>query len=169
MLANVARQRECRRSCHEPIVPSYPLSLSLIHGLYSSFAIRYMTSEQPAQETLSTSLSSQCPDPSTTSSPSTSSAFHRPNLNFSALRRLSQERVRPTLNEADLEESFVRGSGPGGQSINKTANNVQLRHKPTGIRVTCQETRSLQQNRIIARKNLLEKVCIPTCFRDREG
>jgi len=66
--------------------------------------------------------------------------------------------VIPELKESDLEESFVRGSGPGGQSINKTNNNVQLLHKPTGIQVKCQETRSLQQNRKIARKILLEKL-----------
>lgn len=51
-----------------------------------------------------------------------------------------------------------KGSGPGGQSINKTENNVQLLHKPTGIRVTCQQTRSLSQNRAIARKILRDKV-----------
>jgi len=66
--------------------------------------------------------------------------------------------VIPELKESDLEESFIRGSGPGGQSINKTNNNVQLLHKPTGMQVKCQETRSLQQNRKIARKILLEKL-----------
>lgn len=40
----------------------------------------------------------------------------------------------PKLIEEDLEEAFVRGSGPGGQSVNKTANCVVLKHKPTGNR-----------------------------------
>lgn len=39
----------------------------------------------------------------------------------------------PDLHGDDLEEEFVRGSGPGGQSVNKTANCVVLKHKPTGI------------------------------------
>ncbi|KAG2020782.1 peptide chain release factor 1 [Coprinopsis cinerea AmutBmut pab1-1] len=79
-------------------------------------------------------------------------------MSYSALKRAHTQRIVPELKEEDLEESFVRGSGPGGQSINKTENNVQLLHKPTGIRVSCQETRSLSQNRKIARKRLLEKL-----------
>jgi len=82
----------------------------------------------------------------------------RPTAFYSVLKRQHKQRELPELLESDIEESFVRGSGPGGQSINKTRNNVQLLHKPSGIRVTCQETRSLSQNRTIARKWLLEKL-----------
>lgn len=39
------------------------------------------------------------------------------------------------LNEADLEESFVKGGGPGGQAVNKTNNAVWVRHVPSGIQV----------------------------------
>ncbi|KAH7922816.1 hypothetical protein BV22DRAFT_1016554 [Leucogyrophana mollusca] len=84
--------------------------------------------------------------------------------NLSALKRAHKERKIPELREEDLEESFVRGDGPGGQSINKTENNVQLLHKPSGLRVACQETRSLQTNRMLARRILLEKACL---FLDR--
>ncbi|KAJ3923623.1 RF-1 domain-containing protein [Lentinula edodes] len=73
---------------------------------------------------------------------------------YSALKRASSQRKIPELKEEDIEESFVRGSGPGGQSVNKTENNVQLLHKPTGIRVACQETRSLFTNRMLARRFL---------------
>jgi len=78
--------------------------------------------------------------------------------NYSALKKAHQQRTPPELKESDLEESFVRGSGPGGQSINKTSNNVQLLHKPSGIRVSCQITRSLETNRKLARRILFEKL-----------
>ncbi|EED77345.1 predicted protein [Postia placenta Mad-698-R] len=77
---------------------------------------------------------------------------------YSQLKKAHKQRVVPELKEEDLEEAFVRGSGPGGQSINKTENNVQLLHKPTGLRVSCQETRSLSQNRKLARRILLGKL-----------
>ncbi|GJJ12005.1 hypothetical protein Clacol_006243 [Clathrus columnatus] len=83
-------------------------------------------------------------------------SFNR--INFSELKRMRKGRELPVMDENDLKESFVRGSGPGGQSINKTENCVQLLHVPTGIRVSCQETRSLELNRRIARKLLLEKL-----------
>ena len=62
------------------------------------------------------------------------------------------------LDEKELEEKFVRGSGPGGQKINKRMHNVQLTHIPSGISVHCQEQRELSSNRKIARKILAVKV-----------
>lgn len=62
------------------------------------------------------------------------------------------------LNESELEEQFVKGHGPGGQATNKTSNCVVLKHVPSGIVVKCHQTRSVDQNRKIARKVLQEKV-----------
>lgn len=64
----------------------------------------------------------------------------------------------PKINETDLDERFVRGSGPGGQSVNRTANNVVLKHIPTGIVVKCHKSRSLEANRVEARKILAAKL-----------
>lgn len=64
----------------------------------------------------------------------------------------------PSLLEQDLQESFVRGSGPGGQATNKTSNACQLLHLPSGLRVTCHETRSRETNRKLARRILRDKV-----------
>jgi len=70
-----------------------------------------------------------------------------------------QERMeRLGIREPDLEESFVLGSGPGGQKINKTASCVHLRHRPTGIEVHCQESRSREANRDLARLRLCERI-----------
>jgi protein subunit release factor B len=60
------------------------------------------------------------------------------------------------LNEAELEETFERSSGPGGQNVNKTSTKVILRHLPTGLSVTVQDTRSQAQNRELARRRLLQ-------------
>jgi protein subunit release factor B len=51
---------------------------------------------------------------------------------------------------ADVEERFVRGTGPGGQKINKTSSTVWLRHNPTGVEVRCQRERSQAANRELA-------------------
>lgn len=67
-------------------------------------------------------------------------------------------RPLPELDERDLTETFVRGTGPGGQKINKTANRVVLVHEPTQLRVECQDTRNLHDNRRIARKRLRQKL-----------
>ena len=47
----------------------------------------------------------------------------------------------------DVDERFIRGSGPGGQKINKTSSTVWLRHRPTGIEVRRQDERSQAVNR----------------------
>ncbi len=60
--------------------------------------------------------------------------------------------------EKDLEENFIRGSGKGGQKINKTSSCVQLLHRPTGIEIRCQRTRSQADNRYWARRELCERI-----------
>ena len=55
----------------------------------------------------------------------------------------------------ELIEKFIKGSGPGGQKINKTNSCVFLEHIPTGIQIKCQKTRSLAQNRKEAQRELM--------------
>ncbi len=58
----------------------------------------------------------------------------------------------------DVQEHFVRGSGPGGQKINKTSSTVCLRHEPTGVEVRVQRERSQAANRELAWEELCEKI-----------
>ena len=62
------------------------------------------------------------------------------------------------VREADLEETFVRSGGHGGQNVNKTSTCVLLLHRPTGLQVKCQATRQQGLNRFIARRLLLDKI-----------
>jgi protein subunit release factor B len=64
------------------------------------------------------------------------------NSNINRIHSIVTSRSIVTIREEDLIEKFVKGSGPGGQCINKLSNRVQLKHIPTGILVTCQEQRS---------------------------
>jgi protein subunit release factor B len=69
------------------------------------------------------------------------------------------ERMRKfEVSETDLEESFTRSSGPGGQNVNKVSTAVTLRHLPSGISVTVQDSRSQAVNRKLARERLLEAI-----------
>ena len=60
--------------------------------------------------------------------------------------------------ESELEEIFARSGGPGGQNVNKVSTAVTLRHLPSGLRVTVQDSRSQAQNRKLARERLLEAI-----------
>jgi peptide chain release factor len=71
---------------------------------------------------------------------------------------LDQRMQRIGIREADLKETFARSSGPGGQNVNKVATAVTLRHLPSGISVTVQDSRSQGQNRKLARERLLTAI-----------
>ena len=62
------------------------------------------------------------------------------------------------IRDVDLEEMFARSSGPGGQNVNKVSTAVTLRHGPSGISVTVQDSRSRAVNRKLARERLVEEI-----------
>jgi protein subunit release factor B len=74
------------------------------------------------------------------------------------MNRLQERMRRRAIPEADLEETFARSSGPGGQHVNKVATAVTLRHRPSGISVTVQDSRSQAMNRKLARERLLDAI-----------
>lgn len=73
-------------------------------------------------------------------------------------RWLRMKMIELGVREADIEESFVRSSGNGGQHVNKTSSCVQLKHKPSGITAVCMRERSQSVNRFLARRELLERI-----------
>lgn len=82
------------------------------------------------------------------------SAAVRPDKIEAVQERLNDLGVR----DQDLVEKFIRGSGAGGQKINKTSVAVYLQHIPSGIEIKVQQSRSQATNRFIARRKLAEKL-----------
>lgn len=62
------------------------------------------------------------------------------------------------VQERDLEETFVRGSGKGGQKVNKTNNCVCLVHVQTGLVIKCHREREREINRFLARRALCDEL-----------
>lgn len=79
-------------------------------------------------------------------------------INVIRLKRTIDYSKVPVLREEDLEMKFVRGSGPGGQSVNKTSNCCVLKHIPSGIIVKCHIHRSVTKNTKEARQILISKL-----------
>jgi protein subunit release factor B len=73
-------------------------------------------------------------------------------------QQLAQRMAALGVRESDIEETFVRSGGHGGQNVNKSATCVMLLHRPTGLQVKCQITRQQGLNRFIARRILLDKI-----------
>jgi len=79
-------------------------------------------------------------------------------ISFEKSSLLKQRMSALGISEVELLEKFVRGSGAGGQKINKTSNCVFLKHLPTGVCIKCQMDRSREMNRFLARRELCEQL-----------
>lgn len=78
-------------------------------------------------------------------------------ISFEKQESLRRRLVDLGILESDLHERFVRGSGSGGQKVNKTASAVYLKHMPSGLEVKSQKSRSQANNRFFARRELAER------------
>ncbi|KAG0377007.1 hypothetical protein BGX24_006854 [Mortierella sp. AD032] len=128
-----------------------------------SAASRRHQSQQAAQ-VLAEQLTEQAVvDPLSTDTPSNSTPQENPTNKVTTKLKspppsLTEGYKEIVLLETDFRERFIKGGGNGGQKINKTNSNVELKHFETGIVVQCQATRSLPQNRKLARRILVGRL-----------
>ena len=81
-----------------------------------------------------------------------------PYLKPETIVKIKESLVRAGVDDADLDERFIVGSGAGGQKVNKTASTVRLHHAPSQIIIKCGQNRSREVNRWLARQELAEKI-----------
>ena len=79
-------------------------------------------------------------------------------LSREKIKQLERRMEALGINDEDLEERFIRGSGKGGQKINNTASCVYLKHVPSGIEIKCQQDRSQVMNRFLARREVCDQL-----------
>ena len=97
----------------------------------------------------------------------------RPVMGVFGARRRKEEALRAGMvrfgvKESDLDEHFIRSTGPGGQNVNKVETGVYLKHRGTGIEVKCMAARSQALNRFRARQILLAKIAQSVLGRESE-
>lgn len=79
-------------------------------------------------------------------------------INKEKWEKLAEFMVKLHINESELIEKFIIGSGKGGQKLHKTASTVYVKHTPSGLEIKCQDSRSREDNRYFARIRLCEKL-----------
>jgi peptide chain release factor len=79
-------------------------------------------------------------------------------ISSETIEKIKQRMLLASVFEEDLEESFILGSGAGGQKVNKTSSTVRLYHEPSKLSIKYGEGRSREMNRWFARRELAEKI-----------